>query len=112
MAASCLDPGSALCSTAPPRPRGWATHPQNQPHGHEAVQARVVQLKALLEREVGVGQDLAHGNVQHSECTLLGVIQHLGRNQSQTGPLPGPTPAAQAPCPRRALFWRLACPSL
>jgi hypothetical protein len=37
----------------------------------------VAQLEALLKGEVGTGEDLTQGHVQHSQSTILVIIQHL-----------------------------------
>lgn len=67
-----------MCSSSVPPTEKGGIYPKHQPHGDEAVQARVIQLEALLKGEVGTGEDLAQRKLQHSQSALQVIIQHLG----------------------------------
>lgn len=55
----------------------------------------MVQLEALLQGEVCVGQNPAQRELQHSQSTLLVIIEHLG--SVPVTKQPGPTAAATSP---------------
>lgn len=74
---------AGTCSTPPLPTKIGDTYPKHQPHGDEAIQARVIQLEALFKGEVSTGEDLAQGKLQHPQSTLQLIIQHLGMGQSQ-----------------------------
>lgn len=65
---------AGTCSTPAPLTKTGDIYPKHQPHGDEAVQARVIQLEALFKGEVSTGEDLAQGELQHSQSTLQLIV--------------------------------------
>lgn len=62
------------CSIPAPPTKTGGIYPKHQPQGDEGIQARVIQLEALFKGEVGTGEDLAQGELQHSQSTLHLIV--------------------------------------